>query len=113
VPKDNPALDRAANNKARIAARMEAHNEWEKWSLGIIKEAKEKFGEDLNDIGEAAAALGYDGYQVPMANHGRGGSEDYWVILNRGSLVSIEGPSPMPATRFDGDKVVFEAWTKD
>ena len=113
VPKDNPSLDRAANNKAINAARMEAHNEWEKWSLGVVKEAKTKYGEDLNDIGEAAAALGYDGYQVPMANHGRGGSEDYWVILNRGSLVSIDGPSPIPATRFPGDDIVFEAWTED
>lgn len=113
VPKDNPSLDRAANNKARNAARMEAHNEWEKWSLSVVKEAKAKYGEDLNDIGEAAAALGYDGYQVPMANHGRGGSEDYWVILNRGSLVNIDGPSPIPATRFPGDDVIFEAWTED
>lgn len=113
VPKDNPSLDRAANNKAINAARMEAHNEWEKWSLGVVKEAKTKYGEDLNDIGEAAAALGYDGYQVPMANHGRGGSEDYWVILNRGSLVSIEGPSPIPATRFPGDDIIFETWTED
>jgi len=113
VPRDNPDLDRAANNKARIAARMEAHNEWEKWSLDVVKEAKAKYGEDLNDIGEAAAALGYDGYQVPMANHGRGGSEDYWVILNRGALVSIDGPSPIPATRFAGDKVVFEPWEED
>ncbi len=113
VPKDNPALERVVNNKARIAARMEAHNEWEKWSLGVVKEAKAKYGEDLNDIGEAAAALGYDGYQVPMANHGRGGSEDYWVILNRNSLVSIEGASPVPATRFDGDNIIFEAWTSD
>lgn len=113
VPKDNPALERVVNNKARIAARMEAHNEWEKWSLGVVKEAKAKYGEDLNDIGEAAAALGYDGYQVPMANHGRGGSEDYWVILNRNSLISIEGASPVPATRFDGDNVIFEAWTSD
>ena len=113
VPKDNPSLDRAANNKAINAARMEAHNEWEKWSLNVVKEAKAKYGEDLNDIGEAAAALGYDAYQVPMANHGRGGSEDYWVVLNRGSLVSIEGPSPVPATRFPGDDVIFEAWTED
>ena len=113
VPKDNPSLDRAANNKAINAARMEAHNEWEKWSLGVVKEAKAKYGEDLNDIGEAAAALGYDGYQVPMANHGRGGSEDYWVILNRGSLVSIDGPSPIPATRFPGDDIIYEAWTED
>ena len=113
VPKDNPSLDRAANNKAINAARMEAHNEWEKWSLSVVKEAKAKYGEDLNDIGEAAAALGYDGYQVPMANHGRGGSEDYWVILNRGSLVSIDGPSPIPATRFPGDDIIFEAWTED
>ena len=113
VPKYNPSLDRAANNKAINAARMEAHNEWEKWSLNVVKEAKAKYGEDLNDIGEAAAALGYDGYQVPMANHGRGGSEDYWVILNRGSLVSIDGPSPIPATRFPGDDIIFEAWTED
>jgi|9_EtaG_2_1085328.scaffolds.fasta_scaffold01895_3 SPP1 gp7 family putative phage head morphogenesis protein len=113
VPKNNPSLDRAANNKARIAARMEAHNEWEKWSLQVVKDAKAKFGEDLNDIGEAAAALGYDGYQVPMANYGRGGSEDYWVILNRNSLVSIEGISPVPATRFNGDNVIFETWTGD
>jgi len=113
VPKNNPSLDRAANNKAINAARMEAHNEWEKWSLNVVKEAKAKYGEDLNDIGEAAAALGYDGYQVPMANHGRGGSEDYWVILNRGSLVSIDGPSPVPATRFPGDDIIFEAWTED
>tara|TARA_R100001594_G_scaffold138009_2_gene181408 strand:- start:241 stop:2838 length:2598 start_codon:yes stop_codon:yes gene_type:complete len=56
---------------------------WMEWEQSILEEAKELTGLTYSTTGEAAAALGYDAYQVP----GIGFNEDYWVIFNREALV--------------------------
>ena len=59
---------------------MKAYYEWEDL---VKEEALARTGIRAIDVGEAAASLGIDAYQVP-----RGEAEDYWVILNRGVVVA-------------------------
>ena len=62
-------------------------NKYYEWRREITRQAKEKFGIDFNDHGEAAAAMGIHAYRVPMSD-----SEDYWVILNRGAVIAAQDP---------------------
>lgn len=62
-------------------------NKYYEWRREITRQAKEKFGIDFNDHGEAAAAMGVHAYRVPMSD-----SEDYWVILNRGAVIAAQDP---------------------
>lgn len=62
-------------------------NKYYEWRREITRQAKEKFGIDFNDHGEAAAAMGIHAYRVPMND-----SEDYWVILNRGAVIAAQDP---------------------
>jgi hypothetical protein len=55
---------------------------YDAWYDRTIEEAQKKTGYKYSDIGEAAAALGYAGYQAPQ----RG--EDFYVILNRGAIIA-------------------------
>lgn len=57
------------------------------WRTEITRQAKERFGVDFYDHGEAAAAMGIHAYRVPMSD-----SEDYWVILNRGAVIAAQDP---------------------
>jgi len=43
------------------------------------------FAHNVNDIGLAAAVLGYDAYQA--TNNGYNGNPPYWVVLNRSAMV--------------------------
>ena len=61
---------------------------WMEWEQSIHEEAQKLTGLVPRTTGEAAAALGYDGYQVPEA----GWDQDYWVIFNRNALVVAEDP---------------------
>lgn len=62
-------------------------NKYYEWRREITRQAKERFGMDFNDHGEAAAAMGIHAYRVPMSD-----SEDYWVILNRGAVIASQDP---------------------
>ena len=69
-----------ANIKTFEQDSMKAYYEWEDL---VKEEALVRTGIRAIDVGEAAASLGIDAYQVP-----RGQAEDYWVILNRGAVVA-------------------------
>ena len=69
-----------ANIKTFEQDSMKAYYEWEDL---VKEEALARTGIRAIDVGEAAASLGIDAYQVP-----RGQAEDYWVILNRGAVVA-------------------------
>lgn len=67
----------------------EREKAYDRWFDTTIEEARQKTGYAVSDIGEAAAALGYHGYQVPQ----RG--EDYYVILNRGAIIAAMDPGEL------------------
>jgi len=66
----------------------ERFNRFSDWRLEVLKGARDKYGVEFNDVGHAAAALGYHAYRVPMSDQG----EDYFVILNRGALITALDP---------------------
>ena len=69
-----------ANIKTFEQDSMKAYYEWEDL---VKEEALVRTGIRAIDVGEAAASLGIDAYQVPRSQ-----AEDYWVILNRGAVVA-------------------------
>jgi hypothetical protein len=64
---------------------QEQEDAYREWRRNILDEAESKTGRPFNDRGEAAAALGIHAYQIP-----RPGEDDYWVVLNRGSIIAAE-----------------------
>jgi hypothetical protein len=64
---------------------LERRTEYGWWRQETLKKAEEKTGYILDDIGEAAAALGIHAYTVPARAKGQ---EDYLVLLNRGAVIA-------------------------
>jgi len=66
---------------------LEAAEEWQKWQQGEWEAAK-KLG-DFDNVGDALAARGWDGYEVPLADDEE--HQTFWVILNRRAMVAVDG----------------------
>jgi len=60
----------------------ERYDNYAEWQRSLTKEASNRTGLPINDVGHAAAIMGIHAYQVPMAR-----DEDYWVVLNRGATI--------------------------
>lgn len=64
------------------------------WRVQTVEKARRETGLEINDIGVAAAILGIDAYRIPGTIGGKSDpedmKEDYWVILNRGSMIIAE-----------------------
>lgn len=64
------------------------------WRVQTVEKARRETGLEINDIGVAAAILGIDAYRIPGTVGGKSDpedmKEDYWVILNRGSMIIAE-----------------------
>ena len=62
--------------------------------MQTVEKARRETGLEINDIGVAAAILGIDAYRIPGTVGGKSDPEDmredYWVILNRGSMIIAE-----------------------
>lgn len=71
----------AFRGDARVAT-FETEKEFNSWKVKTLAEAKSETGYPFNDIGAAAAAMGYHAYNIPVLD-----SSDYWVVLNRGAIV--------------------------
>ncbi len=85
--------------------RREGIEEFDAWEESVHKEVEERYGTRVDDLGAAASLLGYDGYVGKPGSMQIGDAPThqsvsaFWVILNRGSLVTIRGNAP------DGDQV--------
>ncbi len=66
----------------------EAYNDWQKW-IRDEWEAAKKLGH-FDNAGDALAARGWDGYEVPLPD-GDVLDQNYWVILNRRAMVAVDG----------------------
>ena len=64
------------------------------WRVQTVEKVRRETGLEINDIGVAAAILGIDAYRIPGTVGGKSDPEDmredYWVILNRGSMIIAE-----------------------